>query len=143
MPEVRPRQGRAEQDNPLPAPASYAVLNAPQGTLSLLAARTHCWLMLSLLCHPQVPFCRAALQPLPVYLCPALLHLRYRTPHLTLLNFIPLMTALCSFCLDHSASHLVPPQEANSLFSIISKNLKNTFKFCIHIIDKNVEHNLP
>lgn len=47
---------------------------------------------------PQLPFCKAALQPLfpKSHLCPVLLHSGCRIWHLFSLHFIPLTTVQCS-----------------------------------------------
>lgn len=61
----------------------------PQDVLCLLVAQAH-------LAQPEVPFCRAALQPPLPKFTPALLCHQWRVCHLLLLNSMALSTTQCS-----------------------------------------------
>ncbi|KAK4811360.1 hypothetical protein QYF61_027589 [Mycteria americana] len=79
--------------------------------------------------HPQVPFCRAALQPLlsQSILVPGITPCQMQNP-----AFIPLQGLLS-----------LERVNSTSQIGIISKLADGAFNSCLHIIDKNIEQNWP
>lgn len=84
-------QFRAEQDKPFHCPVADLGLLHPRAWLVLLAVRVQCWLKFNLLSDRTLrSFSMGLLSCLssPSYVCPGLVHLRYRIWHSLLLNFI-------------------------------------------------------
>ena len=93
-------------------------LMRPRMGFALLAARTCCWLLLSLL-SASTP--RSLSAGLPsghssphLYLCPALLRPKCRIQHSVLLNFIPLITAQCSSLSSSLCKASCPSRESSA-----------------------------
>jgi len=113
-------------NNPMQKPAGSALLDAPQDVIctprcqATLLAHTEP----AADQHPQVPCCRAALQPSSssLYLCLALLHPRCGIQHFNLLNFTPLIIAQCSNLPIPLCKTSCPSRESTAPPSLVSSS---------------------
>lgn len=134
-------QSRAGQPPPLPGWACFPSAG-PLGCKGMLL--THIQIPLNQ--NPQIPLCRAALQPLnpSLYIGPGLPRSRYQIQSLHLLSSMWFVIAQPSSWSSSLCKASLPLRESAPLYSLaLSTNRLYAFKFCIQVIYKNSEGNRP
>lgn len=134
-------QSRAGQPPPLPGWACFPSAG-PLGCKGMLL--THIQIPLNQ--NPQIPLCRAALQPLnpSLYVGPGLPRSRYQIQSLHLLSSMWFVIAQPSSWSSSLCKASLPLRESAPLYSLaLSTNRLYAFKFCIQVIYKNSEGNRP